>query len=375
MKFTISSLALALIAQAGIAQCVVTAPGTIEPAPPVDDWSAVVPLGFSFDFNGTAYTDFFYSDHGVIALTNAGVPAAPPGGAQVYTPGTGGLSTFAADVICAYWGDHTVGAGGIYIDNTSGSECTITWLDSEPYLGFAAGAFTAQITLKQSGEIILCLDGRCNNTSSTFGPVETVIGVHQDGNPVPASSDLSSGAVVTADATCFEIFVGPGPAATNTPDPLFDLGDTSLTFIPASPGWVVIATPLACASTTSVGSGCAGLVLTSNSTPVLGTNWDLELSGIGAGPLPSFIAFGLSTPAAPVGVLFPTLFGATCNAYMDAGFGLVDIGTTTTGIASLALPIPANPVLKGIVVSGQGLGFDASFLFALSNAEQGSLGY
>jgi len=375
MKLTLSSLALALIAQAGIAQCTITAPGTLELAPPIDGWSAIQSLGFTFTLNGTAYTDFYYSDHGMIALTNGGTPGVPPGGGQTWTPGTAGLSTFGADVICAYWGDHTVGGGGIYIDNTSGNHCTITWLDSEPYLNYVAGAFTAQLTLSQSGNIKVCLDGRCNNTSSTFGPVETIIGVQQNGSPVPASSDLSTGTTVTVDPSCFEIFVGPGPQFTNTPDPLFDLGDTEITFIQTTPGWVVLTAPLSCASTTSVGTGCAGLVLTSNSAPVIGATWDLELSGISQPVLPSFIAFGNSTPAAPVGLLFPTLFGATCNAYMDGALGLVDIGTSATGTASLALSIPSSAVLKGFTVTGQGFGFDPSFLFALSNAEQGEFGY
>ena len=43
-------------------------------------------------------------------------------------------------------------------------------------------------------------------------------------------------------------------------------------------------------------------------------------------PLPNFIAFGAATPPAPVGVLFPTLFGATCEAHTDAAFGLLGIG-------------------------------------------------
>ncbi len=378
MKFTLPSLALLLLAQTAIAQCVISPIGAPDPAPPIDNWqTGSLPIGFAFPFNGATYTHFYHSDHGLIALNNAGVPAVPGGGAQVWTPGAAGLATFAADVICAYWGDHTVSGGALHIDNTSGSHCTITWFDCEPYAGFTAGAFTAQVTLFPSGEIRINLDNRCNNTSSTYGAVETVIGVHQDGNPVPASSDLSAGAV-TADATCFELFIGPGPTTVNTPDPNFDLGDTTLTFIPTSPGWIVIASsPVACADSTSVGTGCGGLSLAASSPPVLGGSWDLDLSGITApAPVPNFLAFGNATPPTPLGVILPGLFAVGCTGHMDLAFGLVDIGPAAAGVASMQLTIPADTALTGYSLTAQGLAINlANGMLFISNGQIGTLGH
>lgn len=378
MKLTLSSIALVVLTQAGIAQCTISGTGTVDPAPPIDNWSGNNTIGFQFPFNGISYTDFYYSDHGMIALNNAGVPVAPPGGTQTYTPGLAGLTTFAADVICAYWGDHTVGGGSVHIDNTSQTHCTITWQNSEPYLNFVAGAFTAQLTLYPSGEIRINLDSRCNNTGSTFGAVETIIGVHQNGNPVPPASDFSMGTTTTVDPSCFEMFVGPGPAGTNTPDPNFDLGDTTLDFIPASPGWIVIInSPVACAGSTSVGAGCDGLALAASAAPVLGGSWDLDLSGIAIpAPIPNFMGFGVATAPTPLDLLLPGLFGAGCTGYMDLSFGLLGIGPATAGVASLSVPIPSSPGLRGYTLTAQGLAINpASGLLGVSNGETGVLGH
>ncbi|MFK7740026.1 MAG: hypothetical protein AB8H80_06845 [Planctomycetota bacterium] len=385
MKTVFSISLLLALAPAAIAQCTITGAGTADPAPPLDGWNATaVPIGFSFPFNGTTYTDLFYSDHGLLALSNGGTPV-PNGAPAVYEPAAANLDTIGLDIICAYWGDHTVQAlgvptapAGLFVDNTSGNYCTVTWVDNEPFDSFTAGAFSVSVTLFPSGEIRICLDGRCNNTSSTFGALETVIGVHQFGNPIPAALDLSMAASTTTDATAFEEFVGPGPANTNTPDPNFDLSDTTITFTPLSPGWLVLTDTLACASTASVGTGCGGLTLTSASPPAIGMSWDFDLSGITIpAPIPNFVALGVQTPPAPIGVLFPNLFGATCTAYMDASFGLLDIGAATAGVASGSLPIPAVAALKGFSLAAQGLAFDPAGppTFFLSNGETGIVGY
>lgn len=383
MKLPIASLVFVIAVPAAIAQCNIAAPGQVN-NPPGCNWTAATsPIGFPFVLNGTTYTEFAITDHGCLSLHNPGptgpVPPIPPGGGQVYTPGSGGLAGFAADVICCYWSDHTIGsAGAISVDNTSGSHLTITWKDCEPYQAFTAGAFTAQLTLLPSGVITICLDSRCNNTSSTFGPVETVIGISSATAALPVSSDFSTGAIVTMDDTVYEEFIGPGPTGGNTPDPNFDLANSTLTFIPTSPGWLVLHSPLACAGTTSTGTGCSGLTLASLSSPVIGGSWDLELSGILApAPLPGFLAFGNSTVPTPIGALFPALFGPSCTAYMDAAFGLFDIGPpNAAGVAVMNVAVPLNAALKGTELTCQGLAFDIGpSLFALSDEETGTLGF
>ena len=82
-KCFVSLLALFIclpLAPAGIAQCVLPAPGTEIMPKPIDNWSLAQPIGFAFPFAGGTYTDVYISDHGLVALNNAGAPAAPPAG-------------------------------------------------------------------------------------------------------------------------------------------------------------------------------------------------------------------------------------------------------------------------------------------------------
>lgn len=387
MKAQIAFLLLAAAAPVALAQCP-KAIGVPEALPPTDNWAASRPIGFAFPFNGATYTDFYYSDHGLIALNNAGVPATPPNGSQLWDPGSqpntsgqlgGGFAGFGANVICAYWGDHTFNTGTAYIDNTSGSSCTITWFNSEPFASYTAGQFTAQVTLYSDGSIVINLDSRCNNTSSTFGALTTVIGVHADGNPIPTESDLSTGAVVTANPTCFEEFTGPGPTSPNTPDPLFDLTSTSLTFLPLSPGWLVTTAPLACASASTVGTGCSGLSLASSTVPALGGTWTLTLSGIAApAPFPNFMAIGSQVAPVPIGLVLPDLFGASCVAVQDSSAGIFDIGPATGGSATMNIAVPRTASLAGIALTMQGLSFNFPLgtpTFGLSNGVTGVLGF
>ena len=383
LTMTVALTGASLVAQAQ-SPCTLQQGGARLVTPPLDGFtSSPVPLGFTFDFNGTSYDEVFVSDHGIVSFATGGVPV-PNGGAATYTPGSANLDALGADCVFTYWGDHsTQGFGtptspdaGIWIDNTSGSYCTITWIDNEPYLGLTAGAFSNSVTLFPSGEIRVRLDSRCNNTGSTFGAIETIVGVHALNNPIPASSDLSQPATVVTDLTVYEEFVGPGPAGSNTPDPNFDLADTTLTFTPISPGWLVINTPLECGSVFNAGTGC-GISLATTEPPLVGTQWGVEVSGVATpAPFPVFLILGNSTPPTPAGVLFPTLFGPTCEAYMDGSLGLVNIGSATGGVASLALSVPFNPNLSGATLTAQGLSFNLTGPpFSLSNGNEVTIGY
>lgn len=387
MHRTLALTATAALSSLALAQapCTIQETGILQAGPPVDNFfTTPFPLGFTFTFNGTAYDEIYVSDHGIISLATGGVPL-PNGGAATYTPGSANLDALGADCIFAYWGDHstqgfgtpTAANAGIWVDNSSGTSCTVTWFDNEPYLSYTAGAFSTSCTLFSTGEIRIRMDSRCNNTSSTFGALETVIGVHSLNNAVPAASDFSQPSTVTVDSTCFEEFIGPGPAATNTPDPLFDLGDTTLTFTPLTPGWLVTPSTLACGSVTDAGGGCAGLTLTTTAAPFAGTTWGMEVGGVQASPLPVFLALGASTPSTPVGVLLPTLFGPTCTATQDAANGLLILPAATAGISSISLNVPNSAAITGAALSAQGMAFDLSSAaeFALSNGNDVVVGY
>lgn len=381
MHASLLPVSLALCSSLAIGQCTIDGIGTPDPAAPTDGWSGVMPIGFPFPFNGATYTDFCYSDHGLIALVASSAPA---GGGSTYDPGATQFDDFGTDVIAAYWGDHsTQGYGnvpappaGVWIDNTSGNHLTVSWIDNEPYDSYAAGAFSCSATLFPTGEIRIRLDSRANNTSSTYGSVTTVVGVHQYLNPIPASEDLSTNGLVCQQATCFEEFVGPGPSTTNTPDPNFDLTDTTVTFVPAGNNtWVVLNSTTACAASTAAGIGCSGLTLTSPHAPYVGTSWDLALNGVSApAPFPNFVIYGNSTAATPVGLLFPNLFGASCNAYVDGAFGIHDIGPATAGVATTSLPIPSSAPLTGLTLTAQGLSLVGT-TFGLSDAQTCTVGY
>lgn len=376
MKATIAASLLAL-STAATAQCVPVPQGTLDPAAPFDNWSAATPFGFAFPFLGTTFTDFYYSDHGLIALTNGGTPAAPPGNAQVWDPGSVGpfnfqgmgFAGFGANVIMPYWGDHTTGADGIYIDNTSGTHCTITWSENEPYNAFSAGAFTVQLTLYPDGRFTIIQDSRCNNTSSSYGPVTSVVGVYEDGSTIPGSSDFSAGTVASTGGTCFEEFVGPGPVNSNTPDPSYDLGNTITEFIPAPPGWVVTNGTLPCASTTTSGTACGGLAHAAVNEPQLGGSYEMETTNVPAGSAIGATLIGFGNPMLPLGGLgFPG-----CTQYADNTAVILEISPASSFIASMTIPFDAT--FNGLVIFSQGMALTPPASLAAANGAAGTIGH
>ena len=106
MNRTLALTAVASLGSLAIAQspCTIQEIGALQAGPPVDNFTtSPIPLGFTFDFNGTSYDEIFVSDHGIISLATGGVPI-PNGGAATYTPGAANLDALGADCIFAYWG-------------------------------------------------------------------------------------------------------------------------------------------------------------------------------------------------------------------------------------------------------------------------------
>ncbi|MFT4843929.1 MAG: hypothetical protein ACI8UD_002893 [Planctomycetota bacterium] len=387
--FAFLPLSFVLAAPAAMAQCTIAAPGAVQ-ADFQDGWSALLPLGFTCTVNSTSYDSFFYSDHGVIALSNVG-GVAPPGGPQVYDPGSlpdtigtlggfpvngGGFAGFGTDCIHTYWGDHitnNVNAGDIYVDNTSGTHCTVTWRDNVPFGAGVIDNFTAQATVYASGRVVICLDDRCDNTSSAYDPITTVIGISGTG-AIPVQVNLDTGDF-TPDPTCFQQFDGPGPFGTNTPDPAFDVGGVRMEFLPAFPGWVVVTTPLDCASKLMFGAGCDGLALDSNE-PVINTNWVLSTSGL-SGISPVGITL-IGTGSIPAGVLLSSLGidSPGCRAYISGLIGSLD-APNIAGTATITIPIPNSASFKGAPLSAQSVGLSLAVpsLIVSSNGLEVIVGY
>lgn len=209
------------------------------------------PIGFSFPFGGTTYTDVHVSDHGIVFLSNGGVPTPPAATPFVYTPS---LTNFAAGgpKIAAMWSDIVGGSqtpgAGVYVNSTA-TECRIEWR-SVFCFGFPAPEFNLAMTLSINGTVQFDYGTGVTN-NSTFGGVSDngVVGMFT-GGALPASLDLSTtGASV--DNNTFENFVVANA---------FDMANNRLLMIPSSPGWsyVLLGPSAGCASVTEFGTGCGG---------------------------------------------------------------------------------------------------------------------
>jgi len=379
MKNLSVSVALLMAAPVLVAQCD-TPPGASMMQNNVlfDGWTAETPLGFAFPFEGNTYTHVYISDHSLVALNNAGVPAAPPGAAAVWTPGAAFLMVPNQNIIAPYWSDHTLrggsatpGVGEIWIDNTNGSECTITWLDVETYNATAGAAtvFTVSLTLYISGEFEFRYDNRVNNDGSSYGALEAVVGVAPDGS-MPTVVDMSAGPV-DPNSGILEEFVTTAAA---TPNPNFDLQAKTLRFIPTSPGWLVVVGNGDCAYKEQFGAGCDSLSADSN-FPVLGGTWDITTSGLSAiSPIAiSFFGTGRVDPGLPLSIAGINSPG--CSVHFSGLLTSAD-APAVGGSATLNVPIPNNPGLLGgsLVTQSVGLTLAVPSLIATSNGVEGYFG-
>lgn len=338
------ALPAALFAVHAIGQCTIGAPGIALSPTPVDSWSTIQPIGFAFPFCGATYTGMYVSDHGMIALTNGGTPGSPPSGSYTYNP-SGANFILHGPKIYAYWSDHQVNTpGSIRVANTSGTHCTVTWLDANTF--GQTPKFTFQATLYPDGRIVLCLDNRVNNNGSTFtsaapNHLAAIVGV-MPGAPVvlPPMVDIST-SPVTPDNTMWEMWVTSAPGV---PNPLFDVANSTITLIPTNPGWIVTCDVLACASNSTFGAGCHGLSVASNS-PVIGGTWTITTSGIDPiSPLAlTFFGAMQQTPALPMTLIGFNAPGCDVNI---AGLIASASGPNVGGTATLNAPVPLNATLK-----------------------------
>ena len=82
LTMTVALTGASLVAQAQ-SPCTLQQGGARLVTPPLDGFtSSPVPLGFTFDFNGTSYDEVFVSDHGIVSFATSGVPVPNGGGAD-----------------------------------------------------------------------------------------------------------------------------------------------------------------------------------------------------------------------------------------------------------------------------------------------------
>ncbi len=130
------------------------------------------------------------------------------------------------------------------------------------------------------------------------------------------------------------------------------------------------------ATAEAFGAGCAGSggvpSLTATSGPRLGLSFDLALGNLSATAPAGFFVLSLSaTPPTPLDAIGMT----TCTGYVTPDALLT--GTTSGGVTTTSLALPANLALIGAPIYAQGLSLDPGFnpaWLVSSNALSGVLG-
>lgn len=363
-------LAIVLIAPAAVAQnCFDGGFGTRLGINTLDTVYPMQPIGFSFPFAGTNYSNIHVNDHGFVQLSNNGVPApfmtdAP----ELYTPTP---ATFAAGgpKIAPLHCDMELTGGGECFIRSSPTACVVTWLNAQSF-GIPTPRFSLQLTLDPSGTIRFTFGANVTNASIFPGlSFHGICGVTPAGGvTLPASLDLSAGGSSSNDSTYEHWSVANG----------FDMANNTLLLIPTSPGfaYTLLGAPTNCASASNYGAGCVGMSMTSIGLPSFGnTQYGLRVSGVPAVSPIAFVAFG--TQVVNPGINLTPIGMAGCSAFTNLDLGLFGGGPVVSGVSDFVLAIPGNPGLLGVVLSAQGVALTTATTLGLaaSNGTQVNLGY
>jgi len=235
----------------------------------------IQPIGFAFPLGATTYTDIHVCTNGYVFLSNAGLPA----------PGPSDYTATPAELvgdsprIAALWTDLNIDAavgGEVYIENTTGVDCVITWKNARHY-GAATGdpVFDIQAKLNISGQIEFFYSPAATNNSAAGNPTWQV-GItgltNGQGVALPAMSDLSAGGATTDPDTLFEEWLVPAS---------FDMNADSLIITPSAPGWAFATggQNTNCANVSTYGTGCVAIPDAAYEYWA-GTPWDLTTSTV-----------------------------------------------------------------------------------------------
>ena len=251
MTKLVSTLVASVLASTAMAQACIDSNYATSLGSANDTVHPAQSIGHAFPFNGTTYTDVHISDHGVMWLSNAGVPTPPASGAVTYNVLLTDFNAF-GPCISPLWADANCGytagnLGEVFINNSDPTKCVVTWSNILTYFDVPP-AYTFQATLYNTGEIKFTYDANANNYGSTFAP-NAIVGVTPGSfATLLGSSDLST-SPVTTDPSLYEDF-----AVSST----FDFSADGFRLIPTNPGWVTV--PLGgqvgCAQALTYGTGC-----------------------------------------------------------------------------------------------------------------------
>lgn len=201
----------------------------------------IQPLGITFPFNGTTYTDVHVCTNGFVYLSNGGSPA--PGGPLCCVGSPTTMAAAAGPIVAPFWSDHVIdSSGSVWLNNTLPGKAVVTWKDAREYLGTAR--YTFQLQLSVTGDITFAYDDRC--TVTTTG--DLLVGMSEGaGAVIPLVSDFSAVGVSTTTMN-YELF--------NILGLTFDLAGQSVLFLATPPGYTWIPQPCPMATNAPYGVGC-----------------------------------------------------------------------------------------------------------------------
>jgi hypothetical protein len=201
-------------------------------------FSGALPIGFSFNYNGTAYSNFYFSSNGFISFT-----------ATIGSATTNALATASSPVVAPLWDDLDGATAGTASYLTSGSPgsrvLTVEWLNWEWNWSTNAATISFQAKIYEADghiEFVYRQDAAALISPSASIGVTGAVGNYLSLNNTTASPTASS----TTETTTLSVKPATDQMYVFTA-PTFTYSWTPTTFIP--PGQEVISNPLATAVT------------------------------------------------------------------------------------------------------------------------------
>lgn len=208
-----------------------------------DTMFAIQPLGITFPFNGTTYTDVYVSTNGYLYLSNAGTPAAGSGANYSFSAST--FTGATAPIVSPFGHDLNItsaNGAGVYLSTlTAPNRTVITW-DRLVEYGRSV-LMTVQCQLYDNGQIVFFYSSNTAVAGNTTG-----VGFSPGSGAVdPGASNLSANPS-TAASTTYELF---------STSLAFDIQGRATIFTPNALGGYDVDTNTCVGSmNTSFGAGC-----------------------------------------------------------------------------------------------------------------------
>ncbi len=296
-----------------------------------DEITAPIPLGFTFTFAGTAFTDVSVCANGYLLLGATNVATAAGGD---YSPTNAELLASAQPRICPLWMDYNPmlpGSGQVFMDTATPGQFTLTWF--RVYTYGTTIPTTMQIKL-DAGSNITVTYGQLG-TPSTFQNNTSIIGASPGAGAVSNVISLATRPQVVASNTFADVIL-------RTPGQLLPYSNTKLQFTPTSPGWIIqdVACTPNVASTFTVGQGCPS-ALSPTIYEVFTAANPVDLNGRDLTFLPSGTDYIALTSVSPT--------------WSTAATTTIAAGDDTSHLITLPFPFPYNGLPEtSIYVSSNG---------------------